>query len=155
MMKTFIAAGALACFTFGCATVPDQVVTCKYPEGPRTIKGPALVGQEYGIQMSAIPLDAVQFTDNRVAFAVAVQGLHAARTPADTVQVTARLVNCTDTPLAVKARTSFMKTTQAPTEPPSAWRTVFLRPRSTGTYTESSVGRSEVANYLIEIGPDL
>lgn len=149
-----VASAAIA----GCATVetgvPDAVVKCSVPASRPAPKGAALVGQEYGLVMSAIPIDAVQFTDQRIANTVAVQALYAARMPTETVQVTARFVNCSDGVVAVRARTSFLRASQAPSEPVSAWQTVILRPRATGTYTENSMGRGEVANYLIEIASE-
>lgn len=155
-MKTRLTIAAIAAALLaGCATdVPDAVVECSVPKARPAPKGPALVGHEYGMKMSPIPLDAVQFTEQRIANAVAVQALYAARSPAQTVQVTARFVNCTDEPLAVRARTSFLKSTQAPSEPMSAWQTVYLSPKATGIYTESSIGRSEVTNYLVELASE-
>lgn len=139
----------------GCATdVPDAVVQCAVPKSRPGPKGPALVGHEYGMKMSPIPLDAVQFTEQAIANAVAVQALYASRTPAQTVQVTARFVNCTEKPIAVRARTSFLKSSQAPSEPQSAWQTVHLYPKATGIYTENSIGRSEVTNYLVELASE-
>ena len=136
----------------GCATdVPDAVVQCAVPKSRPAPKGPAMVGHEYGMKMSPIPLDAVQFTEQRIANTVAVQALYAARTPTQTVQVTARFVNCTGQPIAVRARTSFLQASQAPSEPASAWQTVVLSPKATGIYTESSIGRGEVAHYLVEL----
>ena len=142
----------------GCASVetnvPNAVVNCGIPAGRAAPKGPALVGQEYGMVMSAIPVDAVQFTDQRIANTVAVQALFAARSPTETVQVTARFVNCFDHPVAVRVRTSFMRNNLAPSEPTSAWQTVILRLRATGTYSENSTGRTEVAHYLLEIASE-
>jgi hypothetical protein len=47
-------------------------------------------------------------------------------------------------------RTSFMRRDQAPSEPPSAWKTVFLDPRATAIYSELSTNPNAVS-YLIEI----
>ena len=141
----------------GCVTVasvPDAVVTCTVPAARPAARGAALVGEQYGLSMSAIPIDAVLFTDNAIANTVAVQALYAARTPTESVQVTARFVNCADHPVAVRARTSFLRANQAPSEPMSAWQTVIVRPRATGIYTENSIGRAEVASYLIEIAQE-
>ena len=148
---------ALTLTISGCVTVdgvPDAVVKCAVPAARPASKGPALVGEQYGMSMSAIPVDAVLFTDQAIANTVAVQALYAARAPTETVQVTARFVNCADHPVAVRARTSFMRANQAPSEPVSAWQTVIVRPRATGIYTENSVGRAEVASYLIEIAAE-
>ena len=57
-----------------------------------------------------------------------VEGLFAMRTPTDTVQVVARMVNCTGETVSIEARSSFMNNAQIPTEPDSAWKTVQDRP---------------------------
>lgn len=146
---------AVAGLAAGCATdVPDAVVECSVPKGRLTAKGPALVGHEYGMKMTPIPLDAVQFTEQRIANSVAVQALYASRTPTETVEVIARFVNCTEQPIALRARTSFLRSSQAPSEPISAWQTVHLHPKATAIYTEKSIGRTEVTNYLIELAGD-
>lgn len=146
------------CFTtlvlIGCASKPGvkMLVECKTPVDINT-KGPALVGQGYGLKMTDIPLDALQFTDAAVASSVAVQAVRAVRSETDTVQVTARVVNCTDKQIAVRARTSFMDDKQIPTEPTSAWRVLFLAPRATTVYREFSTS-TKVSHYLIELGKE-
>jgi hypothetical protein len=104
--------------------------------------------------MTPIDLNAVQMTDKKLTRAMLVEALFAERTEVDTLHVTARFVNCTDKPLVVKARSSFMTAAQMPTEPPSVWKTVFLPPRATGTYDETSIGGANVGAYLIELRGD-
>jgi hypothetical protein len=134
----------------GCVTQPPLVTQCKWPMKGNRTQGPALVGHEYGPQTTPIPLNSVQFSNINAAQSLAVQNLYAARTAADTTSVTARLISCSDTGLAVRVRTSFMDANQAPAEPTSAWQTVFLQPHLTATYAENSTSRN-VENYLIEI----
>jgi|ERR1700683_724937 len=137
----------------GCAVQghPPLVVQCSAPaKGNRS--GSALVGQEYGTQTTPIPLNSVQFSNWDTVKILSVQRLYASRTPSSTVQVTARFVSCADTALVIKVRTSFLDANEAPTEPTSAWQTVFLQPRLTAVYAEKSTSKS-VANYLIEIAP--
>lgn len=154
-MRAKLVVASMVLVTAGCATdVPDAMVECSVPRSRPAPKGPAMVGHEYGMKMSPIPLDAVQFTEQRIANTVAVQALYASRTPTETVQVTARFVNCTEQPIAVRARTSFLRASQAPSEPISAWQTVYLSPKATGIYTESSIGRGDVTNYLVELASD-
>lgn len=112
--------------------------------------GPALVAN-VPASMTPIDLNAVQMTDRKLTRRMVVAGLFAQRTPANTLLVTARFVNCTDKPLVVQARSSFMDASQAPSEPASIWRTVYLAPRATGTYQERSIGTRQVAAYLIEL----
>ncbi len=136
----------------GCAgTGTPLVVECKLESDRREVPGPALVGQEYGPKMSVIPLDAVQYTDKSLTRRVAVQTLSATRTETETVSVDVRFVNCTSSAVQLGVRTSFMDKKQRPTEAASSWKTVFVQPRATATYSETSVGRENVANYLIEI----
>jgi hypothetical protein len=119
--------------------------------GDRT-KTPALVGEQYGLKMSPIPLNSVQFSEWKTPNILAVQQLFAARTPAQTVEVTARFVSCADQPFSIKVRTSFLDAGQAPTEEPSAWQTMFLQPHLTAVYSEKSTSRA-AAQYLIEVMP--
>lgn len=112
--------------------------------------GPALVAN-VPRSMTPIDLNAVQMTEKALTRQVVVEGLWAQRTEADTLLVTARFVNCGKKPLAIKARSSFMDSAQIPTEPASAWKTIFLPPRATGVYQERSIGMGNVAAYLIEL----
>ena len=138
-----------------CQTVPPvegRVVECRVPEPVTQRKGPALVGQSYGLEMTSIPIDAVQMTNARLWEDIALQHLSAARTVTDTVQVTARVVNCTDRPIVIGMRTSFMDEVQAPTEQVSGWQTVHVRPRAIAVYQESSTS-TKVRHYLVEVRP--
>lgn len=149
MIRMLLVATSLA--IAGCAAFPEgRIVECKVPTSTAPRPGAALVGQTYGMEMTAIPLDAVQFTDATLLERVAVQHLSAARSAMDTVTVNARLVNCTDVPQVIGMRTSFMGESQAPTEQPSAWQTVHVRPRTTATYRENSIS-TNVRHYLIEV----
>ena len=139
---------------YGCANKPGvkMVVECKTPVDINT-RGPALVGEGYGLKMTSIPLDALQFTDATIASSVAVQAIRATRSATDTVNVTARIVNCTDKPINVRARTSFMDKNQVPTEPVSAWKILFLSPKATTVYQELST-TDNVSHYLVELGKE-
>lgn len=130
----------------------NRVVQCKTSKARNAppYAGPALIAN-VPKSMTPIDLNAVQFTDKSITRSVIVEGLFARRTETDTVEVTARLVNCTATPLQVQARSSFMDGDQAPTEPTSAWARVYLAPYATGVYRERSIGRGEVSYYLIEL----
>lgn len=112
--------------------------------------GPALVAN---IPRSLTPIDlnAVQMTDRKLEKSVIVEGLFARRTEVNTLQVTARFVNCTKTPIVIQARSSFMDEAQAPTEKSSIWKTIYISPLATQTYQETSIATTNVANYLIEL----
>ena len=79
-----------------------------------------------------------------------MQRIFASRTVTDTVEVTARLVSCTDYPVVLRMRTNFLRVTEAPAEPASAWREVYVSPRGIANYTEFSVTR-DITSYIIEI----
>ncbi|MFL6604457.1 MAG: hypothetical protein ACJ8R9_24415 [Steroidobacteraceae bacterium] len=155
-MKTFsisVMLAVLAVCSGGCSTQhPPLVVKCGKVGGGHAV-GAALVGQEYSLQATPIPLDSVQFSSWDTTRLLSVQRLYAARTPTNTVEVTARFVSCSDTPFNVRVRTSFVDANQAPTEPVSAWKTVYLQPRLTAVYSEYSTSRS-ATRYLIEVTPD-
>lgn len=127
------------------------VVECSFPT-QLAPTGPALVSRSYG-DMSPIPLNAVQFTDHQLAKQVVVQSLRSDRTATDTLQVSARLVNCLDRALAVNARTSFLAAADAPAEPDGGWKTVVIQPRSSAVYRQASIA-TDVESYLVELRPD-
>ena len=135
----------------GCAESPPLVTQC-LRQGSGGRPGPALVGLKYGTQATPIPLDSVQFSGWGAERSVAVQALYASRTPTNTVQVVARFVSCADTPSTIQVRASFLDADQAPSEPTSAWQTVYLEPHLTATYTVNSVSTG-ASDYLIEIMP--
>ena len=151
LAKRSLLVATSAFLSFGCATpnAPPVVVECTPPNGSAR-PGPALVGQTYGMQMTPIPLDGVQFDSHGTAARVAVQQLWAARTPTDTVAVQARFVSCMDAPSQISVRTSFMRADGTPVEAPSAWKRLFLTPHALALYSESSVGR-DVRHYVVEV----
>jgi hypothetical protein len=104
----------------------------------------------YGTQATPIPLNSVQFSSWEAEGSVSVQQLAAVRTATRTVAVTAQLLSCSNRDTAVHVRTSFFDTQPIPTEPSSAWQTVYLHPHMVTAYTERSTSPS-VAHYLIEI----
>jgi hypothetical protein len=110
---------------------------------------PALLGPVAN-EMTPVPLDAVYIADPAIQRKVMAQQVYAHRTPAGSVEVLVRVVNCTDYPLQILGRTSFMDRTKFPTEDPSAWQLVYLNPRSFETYKEVSIGGAEVGAYLVE-----
>jgi len=115
--------------------------------------GPALTAN-VAKSMTPIPLDAAQFTDKKLAKSMVVEGLFSRITDSGSSEVTARFVNCTKNTLAIRVRTSFMDAQQFPTEPSSAWRTVFIPALGTGLYSEKSIAPKGVANFLIELAPN-
>lgn len=115
-----------------------------------TPPGPALVAN-VPRAMTPIDLNAVLMTDKAARRSVVVEGLFAQRTEMDTLQVTARFFNCTKKPIAIQVRSNFMDDMQIPTEPVSVWKSVFISPRSTAIYQETSIGQKKVGAYLVEL----
>lgn len=156
-MKRFvtrITLGLLAACAGGCAVRhPPLVVQCGGIGGGNLV-GAALVGQEYGLKATPIPLDSVQFSSWDTTKILSIQRLYASRTPTNTVSVTARFISCSDTPFNIRVRTSFVDANQIPTEPVSAWKAVSLQPRLTAVYSEYSTSRN-AALYLIEVAPEV
>lgn len=101
--------------------------------------------------LTPIPLNSVQVIDKRILRKVLVQGLFARRTDADTVEVIARIANCTDYPLQLEGRTAFQDEAQIPSEPVSAWQRLYLAPKSLTVYRELSTGTSNVSTFLVEL----
>ncbi|HEX8446910.1 MAG TPA: hypothetical protein VF649_09880 [Sphingomonas sp.] len=130
----------------------NRVLKCKIGKarsGGR-YDGPALVAN-VPRAMTPIDLNAVQMTDKAVTKAVIVESMLAERTPTDTLRVMTRLVNCTKAPLQVEARSNFLDANQAPAEVASVWKRVFIPPLATAVYTESSISRLQVQQYLVEL----
>lgn len=159
MTRTFSAAMLVATVAALLPPAPAQArenrpLKCRISAARRApaVAGPALVAN-IPAAMTPISLDAVQMND-RVWKKVVVEGLFARRTPANTLEVLARLVNCTKDALVVQARSSFLDGGQYPTEPSSVWRTIHIPPLSTATYQERSIGTATVANYLVELRSD-
>jgi len=148
-----VALTGAAILTSGCekqvALAPD--VACDFTPMLTAMKQPglALVPPVPGT-MTPIPLNSVSMTDGAITNKVLVQSTSARRTETQTVQVFARMTNCTDFPLQVEGRTHFFDDNQVPVEPVSAWQRVFLPARSIGTYQESSTDARDVKTYLIE-----
>lgn len=143
---------AVMTHTGAASAAENRVVQCKTKKAAKAAgyAGPALVAN-IPKSMTPIDLNAVQFVDRGLTRSVLVEGLFARRTETDTVEVTARFVNCTGSPLQVQARSSFMDAAQVPTEGTSAWSRVFLPPYATGVYRERSISRADVNYYLIEL----
>jgi len=162
MMKNWLASLALPALTLllqACGSTPEpvvatQVVGCSQPKGPLAApEGPALVSQNYGPNMTPVPLNSVMFSHQQLAERVVVQGLFTERAEGGGVRVTARFVNCTDAPEMLRARISFLTKTTAPAEAPSGWKPVPLGPRGLGLYSEVSISTDSVNSYVIELAP--
>jgi len=150
----------LACVLAACQH-PTQMVSTTIEPRPRcdfnalvaqrpAASQPAMV-PSVPASMTEMPLNSVNLTDWTITNKVMVQSTNARRTPTGTVEVWARLVNCTDYPLQVEGRTHFLDESQAPVEDVTAWHRVMLSPRSLGVYTEQSTNADDVRYYYMEV----
>jgi len=146
-----LAAGAAALGLGACQPV-QQSQGCDFSPyiAARQIPQLALVPAQAGT-MVPIALNSVSFSDSYAAESVLVQYTGAQRTPTGTIEVTTRMVNCTDWPLIIEGRTHFFDEGQRPVEPVSAWQKVHLPPRSIGHYSEMSTDARRVQTYLTEL----
>lgn len=112
--------------------------------------GPVLVPPIPG-SLIPMPLNAVNVADGAIANKVLVQATNARRFEGGDIEVFARMVNCTDYPLQIEARTHFLDGAQGDAEPVSAWSRIHLPARALTSYTERSVAGAVVASYLIEV----
>jgi len=157
-VSTLCCTGLLALALVGCATPntrPQALLQCDYKALKRNAPtgGPALTSVAYGA-VKDIPADAVLMSDQALFRSVIVQQLSTQDTPGGTVQVSARLANCTGQAFSVRARTAFLDPGMAPAEPVSAWRTVFLPVGGMAVYQESSFSTGKAAHYYIELAPN-
>jgi len=104
-----------------------------------------------GVLDSQIPLDQIQILEPNLTQQVMIQWAGSTRTATRTMQVQARMVNCTDTPIQVEARTHFIAASGASNEPISAWKRVYIPQRGLGVYEEFSLGTVMADKFLIEM----
>ncbi len=117
-------------------------------QGPA--QGPVLVPQVPGAA-EVMPLNAVNITDAAITNKIVVQSTNARREANGDIAVFARLVNCTDYPLQLEARTHFLDGGQTDAEPVTAWSRLYLPPHSLAGYTTRSTAGLTVESYLIEV----
>lgn len=101
--------------------------------------------------LQEMPLNSVSITDHKIINKVYVRSVNARRTPSGTVELYAQVINCTDHPLQAEARTQFYDAGQAPAEPVSAWKRLYLPPRTSNTYRELSLGTTNIHAYMVEM----
>ncbi|MBU6166270.1 MAG: hypothetical protein KGQ52_09055 [Alphaproteobacteria bacterium] len=145
---------ALAATAHPATAAENRVVTCDTWKA-RAAPAPAGAALNASVPaaMAPISLNSVQFTDRRLGRRLVVAGVQAVRSGHHGLIVHVRLVNCRSQPLAVQLRSHFLDAGQLPTEPASAWRTLFLSPRATAAYQESSWAGPRVAAFLVELRP--
>lgn len=108
-----------------------------------------------------IPLDTVVVLDKRLEAWViypiwwkgklSVDQTWAERTEAGGLMVAAIVRNLTEKDQTLRVRTRFLDDQRREVEPATAWKTVFLAPRTFETYRAFSVGYDEIQHYYIEV----
>ena len=102
-------------------------------------------------QLKEMPLNSLSIIDSGVIDKVLVRSISARRTPAGTTEVWSQILNCTASPLQIELRTQFYDNSQAPSEPVSGWRRVYLDPRTGNSYREFSSGNKTAHFYMVEL----
>lgn len=156
MKKTLVAIAGLAGLTAtlaGCAQVQEPAPICNMAgiaAQRQLVALPAAAPGEPS-PLLEMPLNSVSITDHAIIQKVFVRSVNARRTPTGTVEVVSQVLNCTDHPLNVEARTQFYDPAQIAAEPVSAWKRFHLPPRTSNTYRESSIGARNVNFYMVEL----
>lgn len=155
MKKVFAAVAGLTGIAAlaGCAQVQEPAPMCNMAgiaAQRQLVALPAAAPGEPS-PLLEMPLNSVSITDYTVINKLFVRNVVAQRTPTGTVKVVSQIVNCTDYPLNVEARTQFYDQAQAPSEPVSAWKRLNLAPRTLNTYAENSIGTRNVQFYMVEL----
>ena len=117
-------------------------------QGP--VEGPVLVPQVPG-SAEVMPLNAVNITDAAITNKIVVQSTNARRETNGDVTVFARLINCTDYPLQLEARTHFLDGAQLDAEPVTAWTRLHSAAHGLVSYSTRSTAGGMVASYLVEV----
>jgi len=102
-----------------------------------------------------IALSTVSITDTALLRRVVVQDVKALRKPSGQLNVYARIVNCTDFPIILEARTQYLDRNQIISEPVTGWKRMHLPARTLGNYQESSIMQPMPDSFLIELREQL
>ncbi len=147
---------------FGCATKPKQgppvtFASCDFNAAPygSAPRGygqlvPAIVGTLHPIALSTVSI-----TDTALLRRVVVQDVKAMRTQSQQLNVYARIVNCTDFPIILEARTQYLDGNQVLAEPVTQWKRMYLPARTLGNYQESSIQQPMPDSFLVELREQL
>lgn len=152
MKKTLALLPALAALLAGCAQVQEPAPVCNMAginAARQLVALPSAPGEPS--PLVEMPLNSVSITDFNVIQKLFVRQSSARRNPSGTVQVVSQIINCTDYPLNVEARTQFYDQGQTPSEQASAWKRLNLAPRTSNTYSENSIGTKNVQYYMVEL----
>jgi hypothetical protein len=151
-MRTGVIALAVAVGSISACAPYQPYPVCDFRalDGQSNANGPVLLPAMAGA-MAPVPLNAVDVTDQRILRKVLVQSTNARRTETNSIRVAVQVINCTDHPLQVEARSLFFDAENQSAEAPSAWQRLHLPPRTVSTYSEQSLGTTQVVGYLVEL----
>ena len=148
------AAAVLAMATVGCGQTARVLPAPQCDFRAIKVQGPAqgtvLVPLVPG-SAEVMPLNAVNITDTAITNKIVTQSTNARRETNGDITVFARLVNCTDYPLQLEARTHFLDAGQTDAEPVTAWTRLHTTAHGLVGYTTRSTAGSAVQSYLIEV----
>ena len=98
---------AVTVLAYGCAEVPEPAPICNMEAIHKQRQLVAVPGMASPTPSPLIeaPLNSVNITDFAVLQKVWIRDVAVRRTPTGTVEVVSRVVNCTDFPLQIEART--------------------------------------------------
>lgn len=128
MRLVLIASACAATLLAGCATTQST---------PPTYAGCRTWDQQGG----QANLGAVSVLSPELSKVIGVQDLATSRTGGGMAAVQTTVQNCSDVDVVLSVRTRFTGD-RGQSEPPSAWKTVFLPPRGTVVYGESAVSQA-------------
>lgn len=129
-MKSILLAAGAAVLVAGCATqsTPPTYVGCI----------------TWDKQAAQANLSAVSVLSPELSKVIGVQDLQTSRTGTGMAAVQTTVRNCSDVDVVLSVRTRFTGD-RGQSEPPSAWKTVFLPPRGQAVYGESAVSPASKA----------
>jgi hypothetical protein len=102
-----------------------------------------------------IALSTVSITDTALLRRIVVQDVKAMRSETGQLNVYARIVNCTDYPIILEARTQYLDAQQVIAEPVTGWKRLYLPARTLGNYQEASIKQPMPDTFLIELREQL
>ena len=149
-----LAAGCLAAGLAACQqtakVAPGPLCDFRPVAARGPAQGPVVVPLVPG-SAEAMPLNAVNITDAAITNKVLVQSTNARREANGDITVFARLLNCTDYPLQLEARTHFLDGGQIDAESVTAWTRLHSAAHGFVGYTTRSTARTAVQSYLVEV----
>lgn len=145
-----------------CASKPRTAPPVTFPSCDFTNAPYGSSPRGYGVLVPAIKgtlhpiaLSTVSITDTALLRRIVVQDVKAMRSESGQLNVYARIVNCTDYPIILEARTQYLDAQQVIAEPVTGWKRIYLPARTLGNYQEASIRQPMPDTFLIELREQL